>query len=317
MRTPFTRHRTVVLAALGLLPLLALAAAPSTEASIVNACVKKKGGAVHIVKKAARCKRGETKVSWANGGPAGRNGASGAAGAVGVAGAVGAYGANGVAGATGPAGASTETGASGATGVKGSSGATGPAGATGETGAAGATGTKGATGPSGPAGATGETGAGGATGATGTSGAVGGYSVAQSNGVAVAFTSGTDVSPKTIVSRTLPAGTYIVNGKVELQVSDTKEQGEASVACKLVDTPSEAGTTASDTSGWTTAINVLFGSLSLVQTTVALTLAVNSSAHPSTIAIVCYAPLEVAHGGTLIAVANDAVITAVQTTLNS
>jgi hypothetical protein len=306
-----TRRRTVVLAALGLLLLLALTTAPLTEASTINACVKKRGGAVHIVTKAAKCKKRENKESWAKRGTTGRSGASGAVGAV------GGYGANGVAGATGPAGASTETGASGATGVKGSSGSTGPAGATGETGAAGATGAKGATGPSGSTGATGETGAGGATGATGTSGAVGGYSVAQPNGVAVAFTSATEVSPKTIVSRTMLAGTYIVNGKVELQVSDTKEEGEASVACKLVDTPDEAGTTASDTSGWTTAINVLFGSVDLVQNTLALTLAVNSSAHPSTIAIVCYAPVKEAHGGTITAVANDAVITAVQTTVNS
>ena len=77
MPTPIARRPTVVIAALGLPLLLALAAAPLTEAATISACVKKKGGAVHIVTKAARCKKGETKVSWANGGPAGRTGASG------------------------------------------------------------------------------------------------------------------------------------------------------------------------------------------------------------------------------------------------
>jgi hypothetical protein len=196
------RRGAAVLAGAGALLLLALATPPLAGASTIYGCVKRKGGTVHIVSKAARCKKGEAKESWNTKGPAGK---------------VGARGAGGVNGATGPAGATSEDGAPGDGGSKG---ANGLAGVTGEAGVPGASGSNGVTGGAGSTGATGEAGS---TGPTGSGGAVGGYSVAKPE--AVAFTSGTESSPTPIVSRALPAGDYLVDAKVELEASDTKAEG--------------------------------------------------------------------------------------------
>jgi hypothetical protein len=303
MPTSISRRRTVVLAALGLLLLLALAAAPLAEASTINACVKKKGGAVHIVTKAARCKKGETKVSWANVGSAGRSGANGAAGVV------GGYGASGVAGATGPAGASTETGASGATGVRGSSGSTGPAGATGETGAAGATGNKGVTGTSGP---TGETGSAGASGATGTNGAVGGYSA--SNSGSVDFTTGTQGSPITILTKNLPTGSFIVNSKLVVTATDASNVATWVVRCVLSDKPS-SGATTNDVASATGAVVTDFA-LHKGETTMPLGMAITTTTS-STLTLACALMWDTSVTGNFEVGGSNSLITAVQTTQNS
>jgi hypothetical protein len=62
------------------LALAALAVTAQASAATIYACVKKKGGSVHIVGKRAKCKKGETKMSWNSPGPAGNNGAQGAPG---------------------------------------------------------------------------------------------------------------------------------------------------------------------------------------------------------------------------------------------
>jgi hypothetical protein len=327
MPASITGRLSSLFAGIGLLLLLVMLAAPVAGASTIYVCVKKRGGALHVVTKAAKCKKREAKVSLNKQGPAGRVGVGGAVGAGGVSGATGpagaasgggaqgatgSKGANGVAGTSGLTGPIGATGETGPTGIKGVTGITGPTGATGETGSTGVTGAKGASGGTGPTGGTGLTGA---TGETGASGAVGGYSATQPG--TVAFTSGTEGTPTTIVSRTLLAGHYIVSATVELQLSDTKPGGQASTGCKLVDTPTEGGGSASDTGGWATLIDVPFTSVFFAQNTIPLALAVDSVAHPSTIAIVCYVPVKEANGGVLAADANNAVITAVQTTQNS
>jgi hypothetical protein len=324
MPTAIIRRRTVVLPALGLLVLLALATAPLTEASTINACVKKKGGAVRIVTKAAKCKKRETKESWANRGITGRSGASGAVGAI------GGYGANGVAGATGPAGASTETGTSGATGVKGSSGSTGPTGATGETGAGGASGPKGATGPSGSTGATGETGAVGATGnkgvtgtsgptgetgaagATGSSGAVGGYSASIVG--PVDLTNGTQGSPTPVLTKNLPAGSFIVSSKLVVTATDTSNEATWVVRCMLSDKPS-TGATTEDVASATGAVVTDF-ILHKGEATMPLGMAITTSTS-STLTLACALMWDTSITTHFELLGSNALITAIQTTQNT
>jgi hypothetical protein len=151
MSTLTSRRAPAGLAAVALMLLALLAAAPKSEARTIWACVKQVGGAVHIVNVGTRCKKAEVKLSWT--GAKGEPGAAGPAGPKGEKGANGANGAAGVVGATGPAG---ENGSStGTTGAQGVTGATGPQGATGPAGPTGAAGVTGAVGPTGPAGATG------------------------------------------------------------------------------------------------------------------------------------------------------------------
>ncbi len=317
MPTPTASRGTAALVGLTALLLLLLATAPRVEASTLYACVKSKGGAVRLVSKTAKCKRREAKRSWNTKGLAGTNGATGVNGTSGLSGL------NGVIGATGPAGETTNSGVTGAkggngaTGAAGTTGATGGTGTTGASGGTGSAGTTGSIGATGTTGTTGGTGGTGATGPTGIAGAVGGYSVAQVVNKRVAFTSGTEGSPKTILSRELLAGNYVVNAKVELELSDTASSGEAGVACKLVDTPKESGTPASDIAGWTTLLDESSAPFFVADNTLPFTLPVNSAAHASTIAIVCYVLSAEASGGEFEAAAGNASITAIQTTQNS
>jgi hypothetical protein len=112
MSTSVTRRGTAVLVAATISLLAALATASQAGAATYYACVKKNGSA-RIYSKKPKCKRGESKLSWNNRGPAGLNGANGKNGAN------GANGANGNNGKEGPAGpfgevlpsGKTETGA--------------------------------------------------------------------------------------------------------------------------------------------------------------------------------------------------------------
>jgi hypothetical protein len=147
---------------------------------------------------------------------------------------------------------------------------------------------------------------------------VSGYSAAQAVNKRVVFTLGTEASPKTILSRELPAGNFIVNAKVELELSNTAPNGEAGLACKLVDTPKEGGTPASDTAGWTARLDESPAPLLYVaNNTVPFTVPVNSPTHASTIAIVCYVFSAEAMGGEFEAAGGNASITAIQTSQNS
>jgi hypothetical protein len=180
----------------------------------------------------------------------------------------------------------------------------------------GATGPAGKNGTNGSNGTNGTNGSNGTNGTNGSNGAVGGFS-ATHTGTGVTFTTATEGSPAVVVTRTLPAGNYIVNGKVEALLADTKTGGFASVECRLIDTPIGGGTSASDTSTWASLINVPFIFIDLAQNTLPLDIAVNSPAHTSTIAIECWTGISEANGGTLTAEASNAAIVAVQTTVNS
>jgi hypothetical protein len=103
----------------------------------IRACVKKKTGALRILRARQHCKAGETAIAWS------QQGAAGAAGQPGTSGSAGAAGAQGAAGPQGP------TGRPGDTGPQGSKGEPGPKGDTGAPGATGDTGPKGETGPPG------------------------------------------------------------------------------------------------------------------------------------------------------------------------
>src|SRR5262245_37678524 len=171
-------------------------------------------------------------------GPQGTPGLPGPAGATGPTGPVGAFGPEGPTGPQGspglpgPAGATGPTGQVGATGPTGQAGATGP---TGQAGATGPTGQAGATGPTGAVGATGPTGAVGATGPTGQAGATG------PTGISDAFATSRNLNganvtlnglgnETTILELDLPAGNFIVTGKVELV---NPSGSDADVSCRI------------------------------------------------------------------------------------
>jgi hypothetical protein len=313
MRAATAIRGTVALAGVAMLLLLALATAPWARASIIYVCVAKRGGAVHIVSKAARCRKRESKEPWNT------RGSTGATGAVSTGGAAGINGFNGVAGATGAAGANAETGSpggageTGATGVAGTTGATGaqgPAGPTGETGATGVAGTKGATGASGaagPAGATGETGA---VGPTGAGGAVGGYSA--SNAGPVNFTLSKSGTPAPILTKEgIPAGSFIVYAKLVVTASDSEPGATWLAECTLTDKPGTVEDTAAAT-GLVAADHSLDNS----ETTLSLGMAVATTG-VSKLTLACANASNSSTTGSFTLKAAYASITAVQTTQNS
>jgi hypothetical protein len=187
-------------------------------------------------------------------------------------------------------------------------------GAAGKTGAAGRSGAAGAAGRNGAVGATGPAGAAGATGATGN--AIG-YS-ASTGVTGVDISGATGQTGKTIVSKSLPAGNYILSGKVEIDMSDTAVGGRAWVECALSDTPSGGGSIATDTSNVSRLIdypitNPVEG---IAFSTLPFTLATNTGDHPSTAAISCVIPNANAGAGTLSVSASNPTITAIQTATN-
>ena len=73
MSKSIVRRRTALLAAATISLLAMLATASQAGAVKYYACIKKNGSA-RIYTKTLKCKPGESKVSWNNVGPAGRNG---------------------------------------------------------------------------------------------------------------------------------------------------------------------------------------------------------------------------------------------------
>jgi Collagen triple helix repeat (20 copies) len=199
--------------------------------------------------------------------------------------------------------------------LKGNKGAAGVTGTTGATGKEGTQGKEGPQGREGAPGKEGKPGEAGKEGPPGKDGAVAGFSASHPEGVD--FTGGSEGTPTTIVSRALPAGNFVVNGKVEVLLSDTKAGGSASVGCKLIDTPSGGGAVVSDTAPWASPMNVAEIAVSFAQATLPQALAVSSETHPSTIAVACYVVKVATAGGEFKATAGKASITAVQTNQNS
>jgi hypothetical protein len=202
------------------------------------------------------------------------------------------------------------SGPAGRNGLNGSSGAPGKDGAAGRDGAAGKDGVNGVNGKDGVNGISG------ANGVNGANGAVGGFATALAAGETVPYTTATEGTPATILSKSLPAGNFIVGAKAELVYTDTKAGGAAATVCKLIDLPAGGGATSSDASSWASLVNVPFASFNFSQNTLPFSLTVNSPLHPSTVTLVCYLRIKEAAGGALSAEASNASITAVQTTVN-
>lgn len=90
MKSSITHRRAIpALVVVASLLIAAFAAASSASAATIYACQKKKGGTIHLVTKKAKCKKGETKISWNTTGKAGKNGANGVNGVNGKDGAPG------------------------------------------------------------------------------------------------------------------------------------------------------------------------------------------------------------------------------------
>jgi hypothetical protein len=291
MSMPTIRPRALAAAAAMTLLIGAPAVMAHTPSSTFYACVKKDGTA-RIAKKKLRCRKGESRLSWSSSGSAGRNGTNGSDGK---------DGANGLSGVNGTGGANGKDGASGKDGLNGTDGING---------------TNGTNGVDGKDGMNGTNGVDGKDGTNGTNGAAAGFATLPMT-EGVAFTTASEGSPQTIVSMTLPAGSYIASGKVEARLSDSKAGGRADVECRLLDTPTGGGTIAFDTSGWAALIDFPFISVDVAQNTLPLTVAVDSPAQPSTLSLVCWVGVNEAAGGTFAAEANNASITAVQTAGNS
>jgi len=85
------RALAAVAATLATTVALLAALAPPAQAAMIYACVKKRTGAVRIVARTTRCRRGESRQSWNTTGPAGANGANGTNGTNGANGAVAGY----------------------------------------------------------------------------------------------------------------------------------------------------------------------------------------------------------------------------------
>jgi hypothetical protein len=164
------------------------ATAGVSSGGTIHACFHRATGALRVVDREAgeRCRRSERPLSWsrAGGGP--------------------------VRGAVGPRG---PVGAKGPAGTPGERGPAGPAGATGPAGPPGATGGRG---PAGPAGAQGPTGLQGPPGVTTAYAARLAEGDESDLGEPVLVEARSYEPATTVVERTLPPGTYVLIGDVEL-----------------------------------------------------------------------------------------------------
>jgi hypothetical protein len=150
----------------------------------------------------------------------------------------------------------------------------------------------------------GSQGAKGAAGAPGQNGAVAGYSASHYS--AQDITSATQSSPQTILTKQLPAGSFVVNAKTTLSASATASGGYVNAQCNLSDGSSV------DTAQWSsTEIPSPFGYAA--NGTVSLDLAITSGS-PSTVTLTCF-PGQLT-GTSAGASVGYSVLTAVQTYAN-
>jgi hypothetical protein len=183
---------------------------------------------------------------------------------------------------------------------------------------------QGSRGAQGPAGAAGTPGRNGAAGATGATGAIVGYSASVglgSTGTTGVDFSGATTTAQTILTEQLPAGNYVINGKVDVAMSDTGTGGRAFVHCALTDSPSSGTGVVGDTSDLSGVLDypLTVGSSTtyLSVGTIPLTLATNTGGVASTATIACGVLNGAKGAGTLDIAAANASITAVQTSHNS
>lgn len=138
----------------------------------------------------------------------------------------------------------------------------------------------------------------------------------------MSFTSGTEASPVTVLSKSLPAGSYLASGKVEVSIGATDPGGEGDVQCALVDVPS-GGSPVADVAGFFSTIGAAVPVINIfgAATTLPLEVAVSASS-ASTLTIDCWVALGFGgenakkEPGTFLAEASEAHIEAVQTTTN-
>ncbi len=193
-------RRTLVLSTMTVLfmSIIAFASIPGAN-GIIYGCYSNSNGSLRVIDNStAQCKSNETALNFNQTGPQGPQGVPGATGPQGL---------KGDTGLTGPAGPV------GPAGVPGLQGPQGPQGATGATGAAG---------PQGPDGRDGRDGAPGTDGASGTSTA---YFARQDGSTFLR------PSPTQILSKDVPAGSYVINAKVV--VVNRSFGSEQTIVCSL------------------------------------------------------------------------------------
>lgn len=228
-----TRRVAALPAVVGALLLAAFAAAPQADAATIYACVKKHSGAARIVTKKAKCKKGESKLSWNTEGPAGKDGANGA---------------NGAAGKEGPAGAN---------------------------------------------------------------GAVAGYSASKSS--AVNIIGGTLEAPIVVLTKTIPAGSYIVFAKSTVSTVDSTTGAKWTAQCQLADKPL-SGTSTFDSSNASGEVVADF-IFDTGYATVPLGMAISTTTE-STLTLACTEVWNTSVTGKFEMTATNSLITAVQTSHN-
>jgi hypothetical protein len=180
-------------------------------------------------------------------------------------------------------------------------------------------------GPAGPAGKNGTNGTNGSNGINGTNGAVAGYSAVQSKGIA--FTKLESNQANTLIlSKSLPAGSYIASGSVTLTASQAGKNGEGGSAlttyvdmsCTMADTP-VSGSAVSDTSFWSGFTNIPVIIIAIGNGSLSFNMAITTTT-ASTATITCTNILNDGSNTSPSAFAEEAsgaVITAVQTSSNS
>ena len=126
----------------------------------------------------------------------------------------------------------------------------------------------------------GKSGTQGSAGATGTSAAYFAY-----GGAGVVFSNTVGTATQVLAKTGVPAGTYAITGKVNLDASDTHPGTGAQVTCELDDIPS-SGATVGDSDGWTPYTQALIGNSFQSQTTLAFGLDLTTTG-TTTIAIKC------------------------------
>jgi len=181
-------------------------------------------------------------------------------------------------------------------------------------------------GPAGKNGTNGSNGSNGSNGGNGLNGAVAGYSATQSKGISFTNVEGKQASTL-ILSKTLPAGSYIVNGNVQIVSSQAgkNDQGETALttyvdlSCTLGDTPTSGSGATSQTSFWSGLTNIPVFIVAIGDTNLSFNFALTTTAS-STATITC---TNIFNDGSNTSPsvfgeeASDAVITAVQTSSNS
>jgi hypothetical protein len=169
-------------------------------------------------------------------------------------------------------------------------------------------------GPAGPAGATGAVGATGAAGKQGSSGDGVDYGTSKIGNETVELAIGGE---DLVLSKTLPAGTYLVAAQTTLVVSEAKTSTLEVIACGIADsagTPAfvEPAGKALDESVWLQTLTSISAGVFGASTDVALQIQLTTTA-PTTLALICE-PIEGTSEG--VTEAFDSQLSALQTTAN-